>query len=181
MGVLAGSTTGNGVSNLAGNNPVPSTAYHSGTLYVVWQGYDQIRSEIYGKRFSGGAWQNIGDVSFSIPSATKGAARKPSSCQAADNSTSCGPTIRIAARTGTQVAILANCAGMAPRSSPSSRSMRRPPASRQRRASNRSHWPSVSTGKPYVSWSSPGQDTSQVFLLANTFVPSGASSRHRRR
>ena len=168
---LAGSTTGNGVSNLAGNNRAPSTAYHSGTLYVVWQGDNQIRSEIYGKRFTGGAWQNIGDVGFGI-SATKGAASQAKLMSGGGQLHLVWADDSIAARTGTQVAILATrwngttfvpefpldalTPGIAAATSVQSLALA-----------------VSSTGKPYVSWSSPGQDTSQIFLLANTFAPSG--------
>jgi parallel beta-helix repeat protein len=168
---LAGSATGNGLSNLTGNNRTSTLAYFGGNLYAAWQGDSQIRPEIFAKRFVAGAWQSIGDPVFGV-SATKGSATQPHLAANGGQLHLVWADDAIASRTGTGVAIFAtrwngttfapefpqdaSTPGLAPTTVVDSLSL------------------TVDTsGKPYVSWSAPGQHTSQVFTLANTLVESG--------
>ncbi len=76
---LAGSASGNGVSNSRGNSTAPTLAYDNGTLFVAWLGVTSGQNQIYAVMFSGGAWQAAGtgaDSGLGI-SASRGPAAQP--------------------------------------------------------------------------------------------------------
>lgn len=167
---LSGSATGTGLSNLTGINRTPTVAYLGGNVYVAWQGDNQIRPEIFAKRFASGSWQSIGDAQFGV-SATKGSAAQPHLASGGGQLSLVWADDATANRTGTNVGIFATrwngttfaaeftqdagTPGLAPTAVVESLGLTVDP-----------------NGKPYVSWSAPGQHASQVFALANTFVTS---------
>ena len=57
---LAGSASGNGISNSRGNSTEPTLAYDNGTLFVAWVGVSSGQGQVYAVMFSGGAWQPAG-------------------------------------------------------------------------------------------------------------------------
>jgi parallel beta-helix repeat protein len=54
------SATGGGVSNTTGFSQTPTLAYFGGALFVAWQDDTSGISEIYARRFTGGAWTAAG-------------------------------------------------------------------------------------------------------------------------
>ncbi|HVT30147.1 MAG TPA: right-handed parallel beta-helix repeat-containing protein, partial [Lacipirellulaceae bacterium] len=159
------------MSNSTGTNRTPTAAYFGGDVYLAWQGDNQIRPEIFAKRFVAGAWQSIGDLQFGV-SATQGSASQPHLASGGGQLSLVWADDAIANRTGTNVGIFATrwngttfapefpqdavTPGLAPTTVVDSLGLTVDP-----------------NGKPYVSWSAPGQHTSQVFALGNNFTGSG--------
>jgi len=59
-GELAGSGSGNGVSDTAGRSALPTLAYHAGELFAAWQQQTVYNQEVCARRFDGVAWQPAG-------------------------------------------------------------------------------------------------------------------------
>ncbi|HEY6565335.1 MAG TPA: hypothetical protein VIY86_12605, partial [Pirellulaceae bacterium] len=74
---LADSASDGGVSSLGGINRTPTVAYHTGQIFVAWQGDDQARPEIYARHFNGADWQIIGGGSGQAVSPALGIASQP--------------------------------------------------------------------------------------------------------
>ena len=57
---LAGSASGSGLSQSAGDSDSPTLAYLSGSLFAAWRDQTAGRSNVYVDRFNGAAWQAAG-------------------------------------------------------------------------------------------------------------------------
>ena len=71
---LAGSATGNGISNSSGRATAPSLAYFGGALFAVWQDDRSGVSQIDAAQFSGAAWTPVGSGTVSV---SQGPATQP--------------------------------------------------------------------------------------------------------
>ena len=57
---LAGSNTGNGISNTLGDSTAPTIAYSGGSLFAAWQGDSLAPYDIYADMYTGTAWMAAG-------------------------------------------------------------------------------------------------------------------------
>ena len=171
-GALGGSTTGRGISDLDGTNNSPTLAYSGGILYAAWQGNVEIRPEVYAKRFTGGMWQQAGGSPQFGVSATLGYASQPQLVSGGGELHLVWADDARANRTGTAVGIFAkrwNGSDFLPEFALDART----PGVASTQVVDSLRLAVDSAGKPFVVWSEPGQNTSQVYLLANTQTRSG--------
>ncbi|MEX2171197.1 MAG: right-handed parallel beta-helix repeat-containing protein [Pirellulales bacterium] len=170
---IGGSASGNGVSNLAGTNRTPTAAYHSGTLFVGWQGDAQVRPEIYVKRFTGGTWQPVGGSAQFGVSATMGSAARPRLVSGGGQLHLAWADDARANRTGTSVGIFAkrwNGTSFVADFTMDART----PGIASTAVVDSLGLTVDSAGRALVSWSEPGRRAPQVFMLANTMALNGA-------
>ena len=74
---LGSSFSGVGVSNLSGINRTPTVAYHTGSVFVAWQGDAQARPHIFARFWNGSNWQLAAGGSGQAVSPDYGLASQP--------------------------------------------------------------------------------------------------------
>jgi uncharacterized repeat protein (TIGR01451 family) len=106
---LAGSASGNGVSNSATDGRAPTLAYQGGSLFAAWQDDASNYWEIYAVRYNGSAWVPAGDGAASAGgvSNTLGSATQPKLTSAAGRLYLLWADDRIQSLTGNTISLYA--------------------------------------------------------------------------
>ena len=169
---LAGSASGNGISNSSGHAVSPSLAYSGGKLFAAWQDNASGIDQIYAAMFNGTAWAPAGSgansgggISPSLGPATQPALvqqqraivpgldrQRVPQCPGQRRRRLCEIVERLGVR----------------RAGPRRRQLRRHRQSARQRASG-SALAVDPSGHPFVSWSEMDSGSSQIDVLGNTF------------
>ncbi len=159
---LATSASGGGMSNLLGANRTPTVAYHSGQVFVAWQGVSRNRPEIHAMRYDGAAWVAAGPEVVVSPA--NGLAREPKLA-------SRGGVLRLAfvddhGQSSSPDASLVTMSWTGTAFSSFLGTVRSSAATIAAKSIESLDLALDGSGRPFVAWIDPGATTSQVYLRA---------------